>query len=274
MFRSTARVPRCAMSSCARNAVHDCVATCAQYVGLGGEALEGLCTRLRPAALPKLKALLLRGNPIGDQGVLGLCAALAKPIRAMPSLETLDLSGAESDEDDGTATGVSFSLRKPVGREGEAPPSDTTSPAALGDSTLSCASTLAGPAAVSNELSGGTLTPRQGIVDEKRRKGRGREPSATVAVSSIHLTDVGVAVLAAAMESGGLQSCKRLYMHRNPRLGSVGIESLSNALLCGSCGSMATIYLEGHCASTDAEKALARVRMDLDALQLWWIIAC
>jgi len=231
-----------------------------QYVGLGGEALAGVCARLRPAALPKLKALLLRGNPVGDQGVLGLCVALAKPIRAMPGLETLDLSGAESDEDDDLASSVSFSMRTSTGSGGRnlAPLSGATSPEASSDSALSCASTFAGPA-VAHAPSGGTFTPRQPMIDEKRRKGRDREPSSTVRISSSRLTDAGVAALAAAMESGGLQSCKRLYLHRNPRLGSVGIESLSNALLCGSCGSMTTIYLEGHCASAEAEKALARV---------------
>ena len=69
-----------------------------QHVGLKGYVLAGFFRQLRPGALPNLLALNLRHNPYGDEGLLGLCEALLKPIYAMPNLETLDLSNDTDEE--------------------------------------------------------------------------------------------------------------------------------------------------------------------------------
>lgn len=57
-----------------------------------------MLAQLRHAALPALTALLLRGNPIGDEGIEALCVAL-REARAMPALRLLDLAGSDGDSD-------------------------------------------------------------------------------------------------------------------------------------------------------------------------------
>jgi hypothetical protein len=57
----------------------------AQGLGVDGETLAAMLSQLRPDALPVLNSLLLRGNPVGDEGVEAVCThnASVEPARVL-----------------------------------------------------------------------------------------------------------------------------------------------------------------------------------------------
>ena len=203
---------------------------CAQGVGLDGATLSAMFAPLRRAALPALTALLLRGNPIGDEGVAAVCLAV-REARAMPNLRILDLSGSDGDSDRDVGWGaIAAAHAATAGGGGH---KGATSMFAASRHTVACKN-----APVEHVLNG---------------HGKLAEPD------DMLISDHGVRLLADTMRSGCLASLTRLYLHAQPRIGSIGFDWLQDALLDGACGKLLVIQLEGHDAGEAAWSALVRV---------------
>lgn len=216
--------------------------------------------QLRRAALPELTALLLRGNPIGDEGVKAICLAL-RDARAMPKLKLLDLSGGNADYagnewalESPTASDRGSSSSRSSKHSGDTPGGGTHSGGGTtGGGTPGGGTPRSGGSKPGTPAAGGAC--KHEPVETKLLNGHGRARE----LADMLISDHGVQLIAQTMLSGCLNAMTRLYLHGQPRIGSAGLDALQSTLLDGACGKLLMLCIDGHQADHGTENATLRV---------------